>query len=104
NRRRRLVAIAGATAAHAFARNPAIGIPFLPPAAEPLPCRLDTAALVEVLKHPLCVGKSRRAVLDQLEIRFGRKLIDVWDFVEFAQSQSLKLDFARPPSGMVPAL
>jgi hypothetical protein len=61
------------------------------------PCRFSTLELVEMLKEPLCVGAARRAILDQLEIRYRQKFADQWDFVRFAQRQNLGLDFTGPP-------
>jgi hypothetical protein len=40
--------------------------------------------LVDLLKHPLCVGKPQRLVLDQLENVYHRPFADKWDFVRFA--------------------
>jgi hypothetical protein len=59
---------------------------------EPLPAEM----LVELLKHPLCVGEARRVVLDQLGSRYGRPFEDQWDFVRFAEEQKLGLDFTSP--------
>jgi hypothetical protein len=78
------------------------GDPFLPlafvhAASEPLPCRLSTQQLVELLKMPTCVGAGRRVVLDHLGNRFRRPFADVWEFVRFAQEQRLDLDFTSPP-------
>ncbi|MFL5342519.1 MAG: hypothetical protein ACJ8F7_20425, partial [Gemmataceae bacterium] len=95
-RQRRTAAVAGVIGG----TGPLAALAALPVAAQPLPCRLDTPALVELLKHPLCVGEPRRAVLDQIELRYGRKFVDVWEFVEFANQQGLKLDFTRPPKGL----
>ena len=69
----------------------------LRPAVEPFPRRLSDQELVELLKHPLCVGPARRAVLDQLGNYHGRTFADVWEFVRFAQEQKLDLDFTGPP-------
>ncbi len=55
------------------------------------------AALVELLKQPLCVGPARCAVLDQLEHRYQRPFADQWEFVRFAEEQKLGLDFSRRP-------
>jgi serine/threonine protein kinase len=68
--------------------HPALGSP-----PEPLPAE----TLVQLLKHPLCVGESRRAVLDALGTRFGRSFVDQWDFVRFAEEQKLELKLAGPP-------
>jgi hypothetical protein len=59
-------------------------------ALEPAPCRFSTQELVDMLNRPLCVGSSRRVILDQLENRYYRTFADVWDFVRFAQEQDLK--------------
>jgi hypothetical protein len=67
------------------------------PALEPLPCRLSTPELVELLKQPNCVGPIRRVILDQLENRYRRKFADHWAFVRFAQERKLGLDFTTPP-------
>jgi hypothetical protein len=60
---------------------------------EPLPAE----TLVELLKHPLCVGEARRAVLDALGTRYQRHFADQWEFVRFAEEQKLGLDFTSPP-------
>jgi serine/threonine protein kinase len=66
-------------------------------ALEPLPCRLSTQELVDLLKYPFCVGEARRVVLEQLERRYRRTFADHWEFVRFAQQQGLGLDFTTPP-------
>ena len=65
--------------------------------AEPSPCRLTTADLVELLKMPTCFGAARRVVLDQLENIHGRRFANHWEFVRFAREKGLKLDFTSPP-------
>src|SRR5262249_15996681 len=60
----------------------------------PPPCRLTTHQLVDLLKHPFCVGAARRVVLDQLENRYRRKFADQWEFVRYAQGHDLGVDFA----------
>jgi hypothetical protein len=67
------------------------------PAHDPLPCRLATQDLVELLKMPTCVGQVRRVILDQLGNRYGRRFATHWDFVRYAQEQRLHLDFTTPP-------
>jgi hypothetical protein len=69
----------------------------LGPALEPLPGPLPTPELVELLKQPTCTGQARRAILDQLEIAYGRPFADQWAFVRFAQEQHLDLDLTSPP-------
>jgi hypothetical protein len=58
---------------------------------------LTTPQLVELLKHPLCVGEARRVLLDQLGNRYGQRFADQWEFVRFDREQSLGLDFTSPP-------
>jgi hypothetical protein len=53
--------------------------------------------LVELLKHPLCVGEARRAVLDALEFTYKRLFKDQWEFVEYAQKHQPQLDLLTPP-------
>jgi hypothetical protein len=59
--------------------------------------------LVELLKHPLCVGEARRAVLDALGTHFHRTFADQWDFVRYATEQNLDLDLISPPKRSEPA-
>jgi hypothetical protein len=85
--------------------NPLAAPALLRPALEPLPCRLSTPQLVELLKHPTCIGSARRVVLDQLENRYQRKFADHWAFVRFAKEQELEqklgFDFTTPPKRSV---
>ena len=76
----------------------------LMPAAEPLPCRLSTQQLVELLKMPTCIGEARRVILDQLGNRYRRPFADVWEFVRFAEEQQLGLDLTSPPQKPEPAV
>jgi hypothetical protein len=69
----------------------------LPLALQPLPCRFSTPELVEMLKRPLCIGRARRVILDQLENHHRRTFADHWEFVRFAQEQNLGLDFTTSP-------
>jgi len=78
---------------------PSLPLPLavLDPALTPLPEPLPTELLVELLKHPLCVGKARRIVLDTLGTRYQQYFIDQWDFVRFAQERKLDLNLLSPP-------
>jgi hypothetical protein len=69
----------------------------LPAASEPLPCRLSTQELVELLKMPTCYGEARKAVLNHLGNSLGRTFANHWEFVRFAQEQHSELDFLSPP-------
>ncbi len=86
------VALVGTPALH-----PALGLPLMPATVEPLPCRLGTQDLVELLKMPTCVAEVRQIILDQLGNRYGRRFDTRWDFVRYAQEQGLGLDFTTPP-------
>jgi hypothetical protein len=66
-------------------------------ALEPLPPPLPAQTLVDLLKHPFCVGEARRLVLEQLTRHYQRSFADQWDFVRFAQEQELDLDLLTPP-------
>ncbi|HKI34440.1 MAG TPA: hypothetical protein VKA46_21475 [Gemmataceae bacterium] len=77
--------------------GPLASVAFLRTASEPLPCRLTTQDLVELLKMPTCVREVRRVILDQLGNRYGRRFTTHWDFVRYAQQQGLNLDFSTPP-------
>jgi hypothetical protein len=66
-------------------------------ASEPLPCRLSTQDLVELLKMPTCFGKARQVVLKHLGNRYGRRFANHWEFVRFAKANRLDLDFTTPP-------
>jgi hypothetical protein len=58
---------------------------------------LPPQTLVDLLKHPFCVGKARRLVLDQLARHGYRPFADQWDFVDYVQQQ-LGLDLTTPPA------
>jgi hypothetical protein len=79
------------------ANGSALSLTLLPAASEPLPGRLTTQDLVELLKMPTCVSEVRRVILDQLGNRFGRRFDTHWDFVRYAQDHGLNLDFTTPP-------
>jgi hypothetical protein len=70
----------------------------LEPAVQPVPPPLPAQTLVNLLKHPLCVGPARRLVLDQLQRHYGRPFADQWDFVRFVRERpDLNLDLTSPP-------
>ncbi len=48
---------------------------------------------VSYQKSPLVQGDHRRAFLDLLECRYGRRFGNPWAFVEYAQAENLGLDF-----------
>jgi hypothetical protein len=65
-------------------------------AAEPLPCRLSTQQLVDLLKMPT-VWAGQAVFLELLANRYKRPFADVWEFVEWAQQHEPSLDFTSPP-------
>jgi hypothetical protein len=79
------------------AAGPLSSLAALPAASEPLPCRLSTQDLVELLKMPTCWGEARKVVLRHLGNRYGRRFATHWEFVRFAREQRLNLDLTSPP-------
>jgi hypothetical protein len=98
---RRSTAIVAGVVSPAGAGTPLVTLAHLGPTLQPLPCALSTQELVELLKQPICVGPARRIILDWLEVRYGRRFADQWEFVHFAQEEHLGLDFTRPPKRLV---
>jgi hypothetical protein len=90
-------ALAVGSAMGLSAGGPGPGLPLLAAAGEPLPCRLPTQDLVDLLKMPTCVAEVRQVILTQLGNRYGRSFDTHWDFVRYAQEQQLDLDFTTPP-------
>ena len=66
-------------------------------ASEPIPSRLSTQDLVDLLKMPTCLGEGRRVVLDHLGYIHGRRFVNHWDFVRFARENRLDVDLTTPP-------
>jgi hypothetical protein len=60
------------------------------------PPPLPAQTLVDLLKHPLCVGEVRRVVLAELSRHYDRPFLDQWDFVNFVEEQRLGLDLLSP--------
>ncbi len=60
------------------------------------PCKLSDQELVDLLKHPFCVGGARRAVLDVLQERFRTPFADQWAFVKYTTEKRLPLDLTTP--------
>lgn len=84
---------AGSAAAHGVLTSIALMDPHFRPQRRPLPPQ----TLVELLKHPFCVGEAQRAVLDALGFTYGRTFGDRWEFAEFAQQHQPGLDLFTPP-------
>jgi hypothetical protein len=66
------------------------------PAAQ-YPRPLPPQMLADLLRHPLCLGPARTAVLEQLARHYHRPFADVWAFVEFAEAGNLGLGLRAPP-------
>ena len=65
--------------------------------------------LVDLLKHPFFIGDARRAVLDALEVTYGRQFRDQWEFVEYVKQNDVhdhttgkRLDLLAPPKRQQP--
>jgi hypothetical protein len=87
-----------ATTTLSLAANSVLPVfPNVLPACQPLPCRLSTQDLVELLKMPTCFGAARKVVLQHLGNRYGRTFANHWEFVRYAKEQRLDLDFTTPP-------
>ena len=67
------------------------------PPKKPLPCRLTTQELVELLKMPTCFGRSCRVVLDHLGNIHDQRFANHWSFVRFAREKRLDVDLTTPP-------
>jgi hypothetical protein len=80
-----------------FRRTLFPALPVLPAVSEPLPCRLSTQDLVELLKMPTCFRQARKVVLKHLGNRYHRVFANHWEFVRFAKEQHLDLDLTSPP-------
>ena len=58
---------------------------------------LPPQSLVDLLKHPCCVGEARRLVLDQLARHYQRPFADQWEFIAYAQEHLPDVDLDSPP-------
>jgi tRNA A-37 threonylcarbamoyl transferase component Bud32 len=85
------------TAVGLIGSSPLAAFPALLAASEPLPCRVSTQDLVELLKMPTCFGRARQVVLKHLGNRYGRSFANHWEFVHFARERHLDLDLTSPP-------
>jgi serine/threonine protein kinase len=68
---------------------------------KPLPCRLATQDLVDLLKMPTVFGADRKVILAHLGNRYGRSFRNHWEFVRYAKENGLDLDFTTPPKRRV---
>jgi len=94
---RRVSALTGAIGGCGGTGWPVASLALLGPAGEPLPCRLSTQQLVDLLKMPTCLGRARRVILDYLQYRCNHSFRDHWEFVEYAQQPLPDVNLASPP-------
>jgi hypothetical protein len=73
------------------------GLSLLHPYFYPQPKPIPPQTLVDLLKHPFCVGQARRIVLDALQFTYNRPFADQWEFVKYVQDNKLPLDLLTPP-------
>jgi hypothetical protein len=73
------------------------GLATLTQATQPLPSRVSTQQLVDLLKMPLCIGDARTVFLEMLGQRYHRTFADQWEFVEYAEKQLPGIDLKSPP-------
>jgi hypothetical protein len=85
------------------ASGPLGSLPLLHSRFRPQARPLAPQVLVELLKHPLCVGDARRAALDALGFVYRRPFRDHWEFVRFVRDNNLPLDLDTPPRAPDPA-
>jgi hypothetical protein len=89
--------VAGAVGTFGGMGLPVASLALLGPAVEPLPCRLSTHQLVDLLKQPTCQDPARRVVLDYLQHRCQRRFRNHWDFVEYARERLPEVNLTSPP-------
>jgi serine/threonine protein kinase len=94
---RRPAAVAEAVSGLAGTGTPFGALGSIAPALEPIPPPLPAQTLVDLLKHPLCVGEARRLVLEQLARHYHRDFADQWEFVKYVREQNIGLDLTTPP-------
>jgi hypothetical protein len=95
---RRAAAVTGMVGALGGAGRSFLALAMSGAVVEPLPCRLSTQGLVDLLKMPTCIGEARRVILDYLASRYRRPFRDRWEFVEYAQQHLPDLDLTGPPT------
>jgi len=69
---------------------------FFAPGLEASVRRMEEPALIELLKYRLCVEAAREIVLQELGRRRGQSFPTLWQFVSWAEQQSLPLDLRSP--------
>jgi tRNA A-37 threonylcarbamoyl transferase component Bud32 len=89
--------LAARAAAGTAPLHPLAGLAAWALAAQPLPSRLSTQELVDLLKMPTCVGFARKPFLQLLGQRYNRNFADQWEFVEYAEKHLPDVDLTSPP-------
>ena len=65
--------------------------------AKPLPCRLTTQELTNLLKMPTCLGSFRDAILAHLGQQYDRQFRNSWEFAGFITQHNPEVDLTSPP-------
>jgi hypothetical protein len=58
--------------------------------------RLGSQPILDSLKHPSCVGSTRKAILKHFSRRFKRSFVDVWELIQYLKEHEPNLDVASP--------
>jgi hypothetical protein len=82
--------------ARARAENPDVR-QTLDDAVATLTARLTDHGLVDLLKHPTCVGEARRLVLGEFSKRMKRDFADVWELADWLREHRPDVDLVSPP-------
>jgi hypothetical protein len=69
----------------------------LRPALAALVAPMDTQGLVDLAKHPTCVGEPRRLVLLELGRRMNHPFADIWELVDWLRRHEPGLDLTSLP-------
>jgi hypothetical protein len=59
--------------------------------------RLHRDQIVELLKHPVCVGQPRAVLVRQISREAKRPLTNVWDVADWLEQQQAPPDLSSPP-------
>src|SRR5262249_38315442 len=62
-----------------------------------LATRASLEQQVEWLKHPLCYGNARAAILSQVKTSDGKTFRTLWELVEWLRKDRPNIDLSAPP-------
>jgi hypothetical protein len=79
------------------------GLPLLHPRFHKQSRPLSQQQLIDLLKHPLCIGETRRSVLQALAFTHDRPFADQWDFVRYIRDKKVDVDLLAPFNRPTPA-